>query len=81
MADNSDAPTMQKQDVIQGARAIGSNPALLAALMSPPIEPDMATHYSPPGAGRRRWRKEQGSGCRAGESSACYRSDASHAPR
>ena len=36
MADNSNDPVMQNQDVIQGARAIRSNPALFAALMSPP---------------------------------------------
>ena len=35
MADNSEAPVMQNQDVIQGARAIRSNPALFAAPMSP----------------------------------------------
>ena len=36
MADNSNDPTMQNQDVIQAARGIRSNPALFAALMSPP---------------------------------------------
>jgi hypothetical protein len=36
MADNSNDSTMQNQDVIQAARGIRSNPALFAALMSPP---------------------------------------------
>ena len=57
MADNSNAPVMQNQDVIQAARGIRSNPALFAALMSPPTEatpsPDptagLATHNDPGG--------------------------------
>jgi hypothetical protein len=36
MVDNSDDPVMQNQDVVQGGRAIRSNPALLARLKSPP---------------------------------------------
>ncbi len=36
MADNSNDPAMQNQDVIQAARGIRINPALFAALMSPP---------------------------------------------
>ena len=36
MADNSDSPVNANFDVIQGARAIRTNPALLAALMAPP---------------------------------------------
>lgn len=55
MADNSD-PVMQNQDVIQGARAIRTSPALLAALMAPPTaapasdDPNvaaLATHNEP----------------------------------
>jgi hypothetical protein len=57
MADNSDDPVMQNAHVVQGARAIRTNPALLAALMSPPAatpssdDPNvagLATHNSPP---------------------------------
>jgi hypothetical protein len=36
MADNSDGPVMQNQDVVEGGRAIRSNPALLAMLKSAP---------------------------------------------
>ena len=36
MADNSDSPVSANFDVIQGARAIRTNPALLAALMASP---------------------------------------------
>jgi hypothetical protein len=36
MADNSNDPEMQNQDVIQAARGIRRSPAQLAALMAPP---------------------------------------------
>ena len=40
---NSDDPVNANFDVIQGARAIRTNPALLAALASPPTTADPAT--------------------------------------
>jgi hypothetical protein len=56
VADNSNDPTMQNQDVIQAARSIRSNPALFAALMSPPLaapaSADPNVGLSPPRASR-----------------------------
>jgi len=40
MANNSDDPMMQNQDVIAGARAIRRNPAQLAELTAPPANDD-----------------------------------------